>query len=361
MKRSGCKSVIRLLFVQVVLILSVAAYASDVDKQFKKEFDASAIELLKINNRYGDVEIVNSGNNKIVIVVDVQLSHPNSSKAEKLLSMINVEFSENDNTAEARTVIDRQFSMNNRGPNHGFSIDYRVEMPADMDLDLSNRYGDFKAGTLTGHVDIRVKYGSLFIKSLTRQNEEPLNRITGEYLRVGDIADAGWLELNLRYVNRLNILSAQALLVNSRYSTNNNIDKVSSIVIDSKYDRFEINDLNNIVAESAYTAYKIGNISKKLDIETRYGSIEVENVEAGFELVKTDVAYSPVKISFDNSASYMLNAETRYCGFSFDEDNADIRQRIQESNSLYLEALIGKAGTKSEVIIDADYGSVKLY
>ncbi|MEE4214632.1 MAG: hypothetical protein V2I34_06170 [Bacteroidales bacterium] len=361
MKRSGCKSVIRLLFVQVVLILSVAAYAADVDKQFSREFDASAIELLKINNRYGDVEIVNSDNNRIIIVVNVKLSHPNSSRAEKLLSMINVEFSENDNTAEARTVIDRQFSMDNRGPNHGFSIDYRVEMPADMDLDLSNRYGDLKAGILTGHVDIRVKYGSLFIKGLTRQNEEPLNRITGEYLRVGDIAEAGWLELNLRYVNRLNILSAQALLVNSRYSTNNNIDKVSSIVIDSKYDRFEINDLNNIVAESAYTAYKIGNISNKLDIETKYGSIEVENVEAGFELVKTDVAYSPVKIGFDNSASYSLKADTRYCGFSFNESKADIKQRIQESNSMYLEAVIGKGGTKSEVIIDADYGSVKLY
>lgn len=361
MKRSGCKSVIRLLFVQVVLILSVAAYAADVDKKFKKEFDASAIELLKINNRYGDVEIVNSDNNKIIIVVDVQLSHPNSSRAEKLLSMINVEFSENDNTAEARTEIDRQFRMENRGPHRGFSIDYRIEMPAHIDLDLSNRYGNFKAGTLTGHVDIRVKYGSLYIKSLTRQNEEPLNRITGEYLRIGDIAEAGWLELNLRYVSKFNILNAQALLVNSRYSTNNNIDNVSSVVIDSKYDRFEIQNLSNIVAESAYTAYKIGNLSNKLDIETRYGSIEVENVEEGFELVKTDVAYSPVKISFDKSASYRLKAETRYCGFSFNEKNADIRQRIQESNSMYLEAVIGEAGTKSEVIINADYGSVKLY
>ena len=362
MKRSGCKSVIRLLFVQAVLIFSVSSlYAADVDKQFKKEFDASKVELLKISNRYGDVEIVNSDNNKIIIVVDVQLSHPNSSKAEKLLSMINVEFSESDNTAEARTVIDRQFSMDNRGPHRGFSINYRVEMPEGMNLDLSNRYGDFKAGNLSGHVDIRVKYGSLFIKNLTRGNQEPLNRITGEYLRVGDIADAGWLELSIRYVGKFNILNAQALLIDSRYSNNNTIDNVSSVVIDSKYDRFEIHNLNNIVAESAYTAYHLGNLSKKLDIEAKYGSIEVDNVEAGFEMVKTDVGYTPVKISFNESASYKLRAETRYCGFSFNEKDVDILQRIQESNSMYLEAIIGNADTKSEVSIESNYGSVKLY
>ncbi|MBN1387404.1 MAG: hypothetical protein JW965_03100 [Bacteroidales bacterium] len=361
MKRSGCKSVIRLLFVQAVLILSVSLYATDVEKQFSKEFDATGVELLKISNRYGDVEIVSSGNNKIIIVVDVQLSHPNESKAEKLLSMINVQFSENDNTIEAWTEIDRQFSMENHGPHRGFSIDYRVEMPEDMNLDLSNRYGDLKAGVLSGHVDIRVKYGSMFIKNLTRGNMEPLNRITAEYIRVCDIAEAGWLELNLRYVSKLNLLNAQALLINSRYSTNNTIDKVSSVVIDSKYDRYEIHDLNNVVAESAYTSYNIGNLSKKLDIETRYGSIEVNNAEAGFEMIRTDVGYCPVKISFDESASYKLKAETRYSSFSFNESDADVIQRIQESNSLYIEAVIGDPDTQSEVNIEASYGSIKLY
>ena len=361
MKRSGCKSVIRLLFVQVALILSVSLYATDLQKQFSKEYDATGVELLKINNRYGDVEIVSSGNNKINIVVDVQLSHPNESKAEKLLSMINVEFSQSDNTVEARTVIDRQFSMENRGPLRGFSIDYRVEMPEDMNLDLSNRYGDLKAGILAGHVDLRIKYGSLFIKGLTRGNIEPLNRITAEYLRVCDIAEAGWLELNMRYVSKFNLMNAQALLIDSRYSTNNTIDKVSSVVIDSKYDRFEIHDLNNVVAESAYTSYNIGNLSKKLDIETRYGSIDVKNAEAGFEMIRTDAGYCSVKISFEQSASYRIKADTRYCSVSFNESNADVIQRIQESNSLYLEAVVGNPDTQSEVILEASYGSVKLY
>ena len=115
------------------------------------------------------------------------------------------------------------------------------------------------------------------------------------------------------------------------------------------------------MAESAYTSFHIGNLSKKLDIETRYGSIDVSNTEPGFEIIRTDVGYCSVKLGFDERASYKLKADTRYCGVSFNENNADITQRVQESNSLYLEAVIGDANTQSEVNIDASYGSVKLY
>ncbi len=362
MKRSGYKPVISLLFVQLVLLLSVSAYAADLDKKIKKEYDAAGIELLKINNRYGDVEIVSSGNNKINIVVTVQVSLLNDSKAERLLSMIDVEFSENDNTIEARTVIDRNFSMENNGPGRGFSIDYMIEMPASMNLDLENKYGDFKAGVLSGHVDIRIKYGSMYIDALNRGNIEPLNSITAEYLRVGNISDAGWLELNLRYVGGdFFITNAQALLINSRYSTDINIENVSSVVIDSKYDKFNIENVNNIVAESGYTGYKIDNLVKKLDIETKYGSLEVGNVVPGFELIRANFEYSSVRLSIDDDASYNLKCDTRYTSCSINDSDLEIRQRIEEMHSKYLEATVGgKAGTKSEVIINSRYGSVRI-
>ncbi len=360
MKRSACKSVISLLFIQLILILTVSVYAAGVDKKITREFDARGIELLKIDNRYGDVEIVSSNNNKINIIVDVQLSHPNEYRAEKLLEMINVLFSENDNSIEARTNIDRQFKLNGPGSNRSFSIDYRVEMPKGMDLDLSNRYGNINADELSGHVDIRVKYGSLFIKKLSRGSKEPLNSVTAEYLRVGDIEDAGWLELNMRHVAKFNITSAQALLINSRYSINNTIDMVSSVVIDSQYDKFEIGQANNIVAESAYTSYKVGHLSNILNIKTKYGSVDLDYVKPGFEQMKFDVEYTTVRLRIDESASYALTADTKYTGLSLNKDKAEIRQRIEDDSSKYIEAVFGNADTQSKIILKAKYGSVKI-
>ncbi|MCF8222253.1 MAG: hypothetical protein K9J25_03835 [Bacteroidales bacterium] len=361
MKRSGCKTVIRLLFVQLILLITVAVYADEVQKKFSKEYDAKGIKELEISNRYGDVEFVNTDNNKISIVVDVQVYHPNNNKAEKLLSLIDVEFSKDDNTIEARTVIDRQFKLNNIGSGRGFSIDYRVEMPGNLNLDVVNRYGTIKAGDLSGHVDIRIKYGSLFITSLTRDNQEPLNSIDAEYLHVADINNAGWLELDMRYVSKLNIGQAQALLINSRYSTNNNIGTVSSVVIDSKYDKYNIENLKNVVAESGYTNYDFGTVAKTLDIETKYGSIKADKILKDFDMVRAYVEYATVRLSFEEDASYRLDADTRYCSLSFDERNADILRRIEDSHSKTVEAIIGNKNTDSKVRIDANYGSVKLY
>ncbi|HKL67699.1 MAG TPA: hypothetical protein VJ877_07385, partial [Bacteroidales bacterium] len=153
----------------------------------------------------------------------------------------------------------------------------------------------------------------------------------------------------------------QALLINSRYSTNNNIGTVSSVVIDSKYDKYNIENLKNIVAESGYTNYDFGNVAKTLDIETKYGSIKVDKILKDFDMVRAYVEYATVRLSFEENASYRLDADTRYCSLSFDERNADILRRIEDSHSKTVEAIIGNKNTDSKVRIDANYGSVKLY
>lgn len=358
MKRSGCKTVIGLLFVQVIFLCSVSVYGADLDKKFNKEFNTQGKDLLEISNRYGDVEIISWDGNTVSIEVTVTLSHPNESKAEKLLSLIEVKFSENDNTIGAKTVIDKQFSFNNWGDERKFSIDYVVKMPADFNLDLINRYGAVKAGELSGQVDIIVKYGSLFIQELTRGKEKPLNSITLSYSK-GKIVSAGWAELNLRYVGKMNIESATALLVDSRYSKLE-VDEVSSVVVDSKYDSFILNNLKNIVAESGYTSYVIGNLLKNLDIEANYGSIVVTNVDKGFDSIEAEASYCGVKIGMDDAAKYQLNAKTQYGGLYFNEENADITQRIYENNSKYVEAVVGGGEPTSVISIRTKYGSIKI-
>ena len=48
---------------------------------------------------------------RVLIDVVVKVKHPSRDKAEKYLSMIDIEFNENDNTIEARTEIDKNFSF----------------------------------------------------------------------------------------------------------------------------------------------------------------------------------------------------------------------------------------------------------
>ena len=358
MKRSGCKTVIGLLVVQAAFILFSTAYAAEVEKKYSKEYNATGKDLLSISNRYGEVVVQSWDGNTVSIEVIVTVEHPSQDKAEKYLEMIEVLFSDNDNTIEARTEIDKNFSFKGGG-DRSFSIDYLVKMPAALNLGLENKYGNVKVGDLSGHVDIAVKYGSLFVGKLTRGKGEPLNSVSIAYGK-GEIVEAGWLELTLRYVGSMNLTRANAVVLDSKYSKVS-IEEASSIVSETKYDNIVIGTITNFVAEGGYTGFDLGVVKGKLDISTGYGSIKVEKVMKGFEAVDIEAKYCQVRLGMDSEASYKLDVETSYGGISFDEDRADISKRIYENNHKSIEAVVGDKGTTSAIRIDTSYGSVKVY
>ncbi len=358
MKRSGCKTVISLLVVQFVFLLSFSTFAEEVDRKFSKEFSVEGKDLLEINNRYGEVIIENWNENKVVIEVLVTVKYPSLDKAEKYLSMIDIEFSNNDNTIGATTNLDKNFSFKG-GPDRRFSIDYLVKMPADFNIKLANKYGNVEIGELSGHVQIAVKYGSLFIGELSRGKEKPLNSISLSYGKA-EISKSGWTELTLRYATSVNIGIANALLVDSKYSKLY-VDKVSTIVAETKYDHIEAIEITNFVAEGGYTGFEFGTLSGKLDIDTGYGSIKVKRITSGFDLVNIESKYCSVSLDIDDDASYVMKLSQQYGNLSFDEDNAEIIQRIYDNNRKSIEANMGSGKSDSRVNIKSSYGSVRVY
>lgn len=357
MKRSGCKTVISLLVVQFIFLLSFSANAEEVDKKFSKEFSVEGKDLLMISNRYGEVIVQNWDQNKVVVEVLVTVKYPSLDKAEKYLSMIDIEFSDNDNTIGAVTNLDRNFSFKG-GNDRNFSIDYLVKMPTDFNIKLANKYGNVEISELSGHVQIAVKYGSLYIGELSRGKEKPLNSISLSYGKA-EIAKSGWTELTLRYADRVNIGVAKALLMDSKYSKIY-IDEVSTIVSETKYDHIEAIEITNLVAEGGYTGFEIGTLKGKLDITTGYGSIKVDRITSGFEEVDIQAKYCKVSLDIDEDASYVLNLSQHYGSLSFNEDKAEIIKRIYDDNDKTIEANIGSGQSSSSVSVKSSYGSVRV-
>ena len=105
--------------------------AEEVTKEFHKEYKAGPNTTLDINNKYGDVVIQSWDKDQIVIDVKITVELPNQEKAQKLISYIDVIFSESENLISAKTVIDDKFSFTGwGGDSKKFSIDYNIKMPA---------------------------------------------------------------------------------------------------------------------------------------------------------------------------------------------------------------------------------------
>jgi hypothetical protein len=351
-----------ILLVATFLLISLAINAqNEVTKDYHKEYTAKKGTTLDLNNRYGNIVVATSATDQVVIDVKVTVRYPNKEKAERLLSYIDVQFTESDDRISAKTVIDNKFSFTGwGGDSRRFTINYNVKMPESMDIDLTNRYGDTDLDDLNGLVNLDIKYGDLSASKLARGNEKPLNSLYLAYGK-GTIDEAGWLDATIRYCGNFTLSKSQALLLDSRYSTLH-IGKISSVVADSKYDKLNIETINNLVLNSGYADINIGTLEKKLEFEGGYGSLSIDRVPAGFESLDVQSRYIGVRMGIDESASYNLDARVSYGGLKFNDENFQNRKRIIGNNSSEVSGTVGKnANPSSEVKVSSSYGTVKLY
>jgi hypothetical protein len=350
------------LLLGAFLLLSPALKAQEeLTKEFHKEYTAKQGTRLELSNKYGDIVVQTSETDQVVIDVKVTVKHPSQDRAEKLLSYIDVQFTEGADFISAKTEIDDKFNFSGWGGDaRRFTIDYNVKMPEGMDLTLSNRYGNTELAVLKGFVDLDIKYGDLTASGFTRGNEKPMSTVNVSYGKA-NIDEAGWLDATIRYSGDFFINKSQALLLDSKYSSVR-LGTVSSVVADSRYDKLGIDEIGKLVLETGYADIKIGRLTKKLLVDGSYGSINIEDVPAGFESLETDTQYMGVNIGIDGSASYNLDGHVTYGGLKFDEDNFANRKRIIENNSTEVSGIVGKdESTASTVKVEASYGTVRLY
>jgi hypothetical protein len=293
----------------------------------------------------------------VVITVD----HRREEKAKELLEYLNVNFTESDNSITAETEIDDKFNksgwfFNFDSDNKDFSIDYTIKMPSKLNLAVENKYGNVFIDEVTGHADITVKYGNLKANKVMRDNSKPLSHIYLAYSD-GTVEEANWLKLTLKY-SKLEIDESKALIAVTKYSKLYN-DKTSSLVCESKYDHYYLGTISNLVTEAKYTDFKIDQLNKKLDIETKYGDLEIDHIPASFEELTIDNKYGHLDIEIENGASYRLKGEAEYGDIDYPSDNK--LSRIEENSDLRISGTVGKdKNTKSTVTIETKYGSVDL-
>lgn len=344
------------------LLSAFTLSAQEVKKEYHKEYQAQQGDVLRLNNRYGDISISSSNSDAIVVDVVVALSYSSQERAEKLISYINIDFQDSDGSYSVTTNISNEFNYSGWGKtDKKFSITYNVSMPEWLDATIINKYGDINTEALSGHVNIDLKYGNLNALGFSRGNEKPVNTISVSYGKAV-INDAGWLDFSARYATGVEISNIQALALDSRYSKIT-VSKASSIVINSKYDKYSIGDVRNIVVDCAYSDYDISTISKKLDIDCEYGSFSANNITESFQSIDVVTRYCNVSIPIAEGAAYNLKAYAKYGRIEYDKDNFDSKKQIIQNNSMELEGVVNsfKSSIYGQVNIDSSYGNVRLF
>jgi len=348
------------LFAALLCSVALSASAEEVKKEFHRELTPGDNSTVTVINKFGSVVTETWDKDNVVVDVTVKVEHPSADRARKLLDMIRVEFTEEGGNLKAETIFSDDFSsISWKGSNNNFSINYVIKMPARVNFDVTNKYGNTVIDELSGLVTANVKYGDLTVDKLTRGNVKPLNTLVVAYGKA-NVYELGWAEINARYVGMFSVERATALLVDSKYSKIS-VKKVSSLVADSKYDGYSVGEANNIVVLGGYTDLRFDRVSKKLDVETKYGNLTVNYVPAGFDKISVKAGYCAVRLGIDPSACYRLDANSSYGSIKLDDSLFSADRRIVGNTSTEMAGKVGRCSTpSSEVTIDTSYGSVRL-
>jgi hypothetical protein len=343
-------------------IVSIGIMAQEnFTKEIKKEFPVNQSTKLEIFNKYGNVDIINRDDAALSINVLIKVNGHDKERAEDMLRMIEIKISQEGDVIKAVTEIGDDFGKYFRGfntDNGGLEINYSVSMPRSVPITLSNKYGNVFIDELTATSTIDVKYGKLTANKILHDSKEPLTKVYLSYSN-GTIQETKWIELDIKY-SKISITESKALAVLSKYSKLY-VANGSSIVSESKYDTYEIGKLVNFVSTAAYGHFTIDNLSGKLQVDTKYTDIMVDNISAGFEGIKINNSYGTYKLGIDPASSYKLNGYSKYCSIAYPENNARVN-RFNENNELKVNGTIGNnPNPKAEVTVNSSYGNIRLY
>lgn len=320
-------------------------------KKFHEEYTADVSTILRIKNKFGDVNLEDWNKDQVVIDVTITVNTDNEDKANRVFERINISISKEGNLISAITDIDDK--INNSGK---FSIDYAVKAPQYIILELKNKFGNVFINDLSGKVEIYVGYGNLMINSLSRADEDPLNIIDLSYCNKASIGEVAKAKVMIKY-SKIDILNSEKIVLYSKYSKIK-IEKVNTLISEAAYDTYKIEEMVDFSSIGKYCDYSINKVMNSIDIEIKYGNFSVDYVSPEFESIQSESKYGKVHFGIAENASYKIDAEVQYG--DVDHPSSDNLSRIKDNTETMLKGTIGEGKPRSNVLIIAKYGSVDL-
>ena len=357
----------KLLFKLFLIALAIPMMASAADPKFNgkhtkeksihKEYNVSNNAILRVDNSYGNIDIVTWNENRIVIDVLIRTNGNNEEKVQKKLESIEVEFSASSSEVSAQTRFrDKKSSWNlwgNKNNNVKMEINYTIKMPRNGRVDLRNDYGSINLNELDGHAKISCDYGQINIGKLMSDNNDldfdyTKNSNIG-YMKAGNI-NADYSSFTLERTERLDL--------NADY-TQADIHEVGEISYNNDYGKITIGKVGKLVGVGDYIPLRIDQLTGSLSVNTDYGSVAIDEIMPSVKEVNISSDYAGIKLGYNANFSFDFNIELSYANLSGEEDLEVLKKDKGNHGKSY--SGFHKSRNSGNIInINSEYGGVSL-
>lgn len=329
------------------------------EKTITKSFNVNENATLKVDNSYGNLNVVTWNKNQIEIQIIITTTGDNEDKVQQKLDDITIQFSGTDNYVSAITKFNKERSSSwwkwNSNNSVNMKVNYIIKMPITNNVDLSNDYGTINLGKLKGNATLNCDYGKIITKELLSDNNsitfDYSNNCYFEYIKGGKI-NADYSDFTISKTNRIDIIADY---------TKSTIDVAEDVSYNCDYGGITIGKANNVTGDGDYLTVKLGEIYKNVSIVADYGSISIDKLTKNAKSVKIDSDYVGVKIGYSPEYAFNFDIQLDY-GSLKDADNAlQFNKKRDDSSSKYYSGFHLNENSSNTIRINSDYGSVSFY
>jgi hypothetical protein len=316
----------------ILLSLSFSMVNAKSQEEYKREitkdFSVGSEPNLHINNKYGNIRIVEGPENKITFQIEITGKGKTKALAKNYAESVSVDFSATGNQVSAVTNLP---SIN--CSDCGRTIHYVVVAPKSVKMNLENKYGSINLNNVIKPLTVDLQYGSLDANTLTSA------------------------KIDLKY-GQITIQASEQLVLDCKYSQIS-LGKMKTLTIDSKYDNINVESVSDFQLRTGYTNVKIGKLQKSFVCnELKYGKFSISEVAPDFSRIKIDAAYTDVKIPLDSNFSFKTNLSTKYGEIHADKLTFN-KVSMSKNKSSFFSGTVGKDSNPSATVdISVSYGNI---
>lgn len=316
----------------------------------EKEFKVVDNATLQIDHKYGKIVCKNHDLNTIRIKVTATLETKDPDKAAKVFEKIDLRIGGD----ELKVNVVSEFNDKITGKNDNLTVDIEVFMPATINLEISQMFGNTFIESTNGKASINNRYGSLQVNALTHSNNDV--RVSFGNAAIGSVEGG---KLRVSYGD-LSVKSAGHIQLNAEYS-NTTINEALSILAQIEGGSMKIGTVDVFDINSKFSDNEIGKLNQSLKAKSEYGSLKVGHIAANFSSVELTNSFGSGTLIFDNKASFRFEAEMSFCDLKYPEKVVNLSEKVTTSFKSNYKGRFGAATNPAQTVnIKSSYGNVDL-
>lgn len=287
----------------------VSAQTFTENKNILRSFKVYAGTILEINNKYGKIELSTWNKDSVRIEANLSIKANSTSKLMKLRNTINFDFSATSHYIVAKTVFGgsgnsvlnelRDLAESIVSGGSEVKIDYTVTTPKNINLRLTNKYGDVYADDIQGDIQIIVSNGGLKANDLSGNVSVDLAFGDGYVNKI----EQG--RISLSYAN-FSLKEAGRLTLDSK-SSKPSIENVESLKIQSRRDKLHLGVVKNLLGESYFSDIYVSTLSEELNVNTKFGHLTIDNIKRQFSFVSVTSELTDMDFYFERSNTFQFD------------------------------------------------------